>query len=299
MKQKKVIMSALSFGIALMSFQFLNATPISRLYITEEIFVLDVTGETLLRKEGQTRRLLSPIEGGEKAFDSGMIMELIQRFQSELGDFKTFYVYQKWELLKNKSLKVTVKEYDKAKWVPDPRFKDKNEAPKILEGVDVIKEEEKILKYFEPINWVSAANNDKKVVLRIIPNIEDSKPLLDLSELPISSEHIILYNNHDNIWIRDFGVEGKFIGIKIHNFGGFLISFNKFEGAKEMGSAYANKINLYFEKNLMATLLSETPFLPFGIKAKIYGVYKKDVSKTEKYTSPIIYSGNTHKQFSW
>ena len=298
MNLKKVMLGMFGFGVVLMSFQLLSATPLSRLYITEEIFVLDEAGTTLLRKEGQTRKLINQIEGAE-FFDSGMLMESTQTFRSELGDFKPFYVYQKWEVLKNKSIKVTVKEYDKIKWVPDPRFEDKRKAPKILEGVNIIKKEEKVLKYFEPINWVSETNSDKKVVLRITPNIEDSKPLLNLSELPISSEHITLYDNLDNIWIRDFGVEGKFIGIKTHAFGAFIISFDEFEGGKEMGSAYGNKINLNVDKKLKVTLLSETPFLPFGVKAKVYGIYRKDVPKTEKYTSPIIYSGNTYKQFSW
>ena len=143
MNLKKVMLGMFGFGVVLMSFQLLSATPLSRLYITEEIFVLDEAGTTLLRKEGQTRKLINQIEGAE-FFDSGMLMESTQTFRSELGDFKPFYVYQKWEVLKNKSIKVTVKEYDKIKWVPDPRFEDKRKAPKILEGVNIIKKEEKV-----------------------------------------------------------------------------------------------------------------------------------------------------------
>lgn len=290
MKFKNKIVVGL-FGLLAVSVftSYATANLLSRLYITEEIFILDKSGTKLIKTIGGFRELRAS-EGKEK-IDSF-------RYTSGNKDFNKIVLHQVWEPQKDGSLKVLIEQYDDYRWVADPRFKGKKVDIKISRGVDLIKKEERVLKNFESISFVSAKNKDKRVVIRLTPHIDDEKTPKDLSHLPISSKHITLIDNARNVLIDDFGVNGKYIGIKTHAHGALLFSFYPFKDAKEIGFAYGNKIEIKTEKNKHVTFVSQTPFLPHDVRAIIYGIYKKTSGKGG-YTSPMITSNTSEKHIIW
>ena len=58
------------------------------------------------------------------------------------------------------------------------------------------------------------------------------------------------------------------------------MSYVPFKGAKEMGSAEGNEINLTVDKNFKIQVKSETSFLPAGMVAKVYAIYLPEVKST-------------------
>lgn len=266
-----------------------TANPLSRLFIKQEIYILDKSGTKLIRTIEGFRELRAG-EGKDKIDNFG--------FMTKGKDHGEIVLHQIWEPQKDGSLKVVIKQFDHHKWIPDPRFKGEKIDIKILSGVDIIKKEERMLKNFESISFVSATDKDKRVVIRLTPYIDDEETPKDISQLPISSKHITLIDNERNVLVDDFGVNGKYISIKTHARGALLFSFYLFKNAKEIGFAYGNKMEIKTEKNKHVTFISQTPFLPHGVRSKIYGIYKKTSGKGG-YTSPTISSANDEKHIAW
>lgn len=77
----------------------------------------------------------------------------------------------------------------------------------------------------------------------------------------------------DEVRYSDFN--GKYVGLSSHR-GTIAISYVPFKGAKEMGSVDGNLMELKVDKKFKIRLKSETDFLPAGVTAKVYAIYKPE-----------------------
>jgi hypothetical protein len=68
-------------------------------------------------------------------------------------------------------------------------------------------------------------------------------------------------------------------------------------GAKELGVAAGKEIQLQVADNERVTLTSETAFLPHGVRAKVFGLYRPE-QKTHKFSEGHIFGSNTEAEFS-
>lgn len=90
-------------------------------------------------------------------------------------------------------------------------------------------------------------------------------------------------------------MNGKYVGVITHK-GALFLSYSKFEGAQELGVAKNNEIELDLPDGSEIYLQSQTALLPKPLRAKVFGVFKKDL-KSERLTSVHMIDSNKEDQF--
>lgn len=254
----------------------------SRFEVRGEVYFLDSDGKKVLEKGSQSRIWKPRVFDGKAEIDHQWSSGSIQN-----GEFALHHI---WTVQDDGTIRVKVEEYGK---VED---KKKSNGEHDVQFSELLKKDERVLENFSPISWVSARPNAKhRVLIRFIPQISDEDQPKKITELPISGTDIMITDNEGSVWTEHNNVSGKYVGFTTHR-GSLFLSFYPFRGASEMGYASGNKIELQLGGKRVATLTSQSPFLPNDVRGIVYGYYRAD-QKTHRLSSTHTRTSNQENRF--
>jgi len=267
-----------SFLISVLAFAAHKPLEISelipRLEIKGEIFVLDPTGKRILFQQNESKSWR--IRG-----DKGRIEN---HWSSETEDYLVAF-HHIWEVQPDGSIRALIEQYGKIERdnKSDPNF------------TNLIKKQELILENFDPISWIVTEDKRRRVVARFTPRMRADDTPKSLSDLPISGTDIMVTDNKGFVWAENADVDAKYVGL-ITSRGALFLSYYPFQGATELGSASDNKIEINLDKKHEVTITSEIPFLPKGVHARVYGMYKPE-KQTARLSSLHTVTSNHEDRF--
>ncbi len=254
----------------------------SRLEVRGEIFYFDSEGKRLLEKSSQWRLWRLRMTSGKAEIES--------RWSSGSVQGNEFAIHHVWTVQEDGSVKVLIEEYAR---VEEGKGSDGKSDVKF---VDLIKKDERVLSDFSPISWVSVRPDHKRrVVIRFTPNLSDEPEPRRLVDLPISGSEIMITDNVGNLWTEHNTLSGKFVGFTTHK-GSVFISYSPFKGASEIGFASGKRIELRLDGTKVATLTSQTDFVPVNVRALVYGIYRPS-QRTTRLTSTHTRSSSEESKF--
>ena len=250
-----------------------------QLEVRGEIFVLDSTGQHLLDGVAEWREWRANNKLGT--------IESNWSYTSNLN--KPVALHHVWKISDDGTIHVTIEQYERID-------KDgKGEVNYNVKYNHLLKKQEFTVTDFSPIIWQSVVETDKRVIARLVPSLRPPEESRKLGEVPLSGKDSVMRDNLGRVWSDHLNFTGEYVGLRTHK-GSVFMSFIPFKGSKELGWAKGNDLTLDLGSNLSTTITSTTAFVPADIKAKIYGVYKPDVS-TERFSSTNIMTTNLESQF--
>lgn len=255
----------------------------ARFEVKGEVYYMNAKTGGEVEKNHQSRLWKTRGDGGKSEIDHQW-----SAGSEQMGDFAIKHV---WTVQDDGSVKVKIEEY--AQVVDGKNDKGERET----QFKELLKSEERVLENFEPLSWVSVRPNKlgKKIVVRFTPQLGDEEPIQKLGELPISGVDLVLTDNEGRMWMNNNTLSGKYVGLTTY-YGSLFLSFYPFKGAKELGFAEGNKIELNLGEKKVATLLSQTAFLPQDVRAIVYGIHRP-LQKTARLSSIHSRSSNKEDRF--
>jgi len=207
-----------------------------------------------------------------KKIVSGPERTTLKRTNSETGEiegswssgfnFGDIILRYNYKVQEDGTIKATIEEFAKSD-------KDGN----FSESLD---KKELVLENFEPIVWKVKNIKDKTFIVRFILTVREISSPVAIEKIPVSGTNIMVTDSAGYLWSRNTNLDGNYISVRTHR-GSIAMSYVPFKGAKEMGSAEGNEINLTVDKNFKIQVKSETAFLPAGMVAKVYAIYLPEV----------------------
>ncbi|HEY8271627.1 MAG TPA: hypothetical protein VIG33_12120 [Pseudobdellovibrionaceae bacterium] len=188
-----------------------------------------------------------------------------------------------WKVNADGTIKVTIEEFAN--------------SSKEGEFSHLIEKKEFTLENLEPIVWKVKNVKDKSFIVRYIPSLREISKPIALESLPVVGTGLTVSDNAGFLWVADTKeyLDGKFVGLTTHR-GTIALSYVPFKGAKEMGVAEGNQINLKVDKKFQINFKSETAFLPAGVIAKVYAVYLPE-KKSKGVNSVHSFSSSSEERF--
>jgi len=247
-----------------------------RFELQGEVYILDASGEHILKKSEEERKWRPSEKTG--------IIE--SNWSVESNQFHPLALYHHWEIENDGRIKAMIEQYDRME------AKDRNSPVK--KG-KLLKREEFFLKDFQPYMWTSVVEKDQKVIVRFTPRILEDKSPQAISDFPIAGSDIVVSDKTGSVWARGVDMNGKYVGVITHH-GALFLSYSKFQGAKELGIAKNNEIELDLDDGSEVYLQSQSAFLPKPIRGKVFGVFKKNL-KSERLTSVHMIDSNKEDRF--
>lgn len=244
--------------LALASFASLNlahAAPLTtadvraRFELRTDIYTLDASGKKLVSGPAFTGvARMNP--------DSGRIDD------SHGGHFNgnKLFIHDTWSVLDDGTIKVSIEEYSDEK---DHKF------------LGLLQKKEWVLENFEPISWQSQQKNPERLLIRFVPALREVARATSMDGVPLSGKDVIVTDSEGYLWADELQVSGKYAGFTSHR-GTLVLSYQPFKGAQELGAAEGKDMDLKASKKLTIKLHSATDFLPAGLTAKVYGIFKSD-----------------------
>jgi hypothetical protein len=202
-------------------------------------------------------------------------------------DIEPISLKQVWTVDSSGKLKVHIQQFDNKSVEID-------DTGKVVNRGKPIQEKEFTLKNFEPITWVAYTNKKHRAVVRITPELAFDKEPIEIGRLPISAKEMIAADNKGFVWTPEASFSGEYITLKTSR-GTIHISYLPFKGSKEIGFAEENKIRLGLGKKHYLRLISNAPFLPSGMQAKVFG--RVNLSEKVAPGSTHIQSSDKEKEF--
>jgi hypothetical protein len=237
-----------------------------RLQINADIYIVDSSGKKIISGPERTNYWRLSLDKG--TLKGGWS----SRFSAGLIAFE-----QSWEVDNNGSIKVSIGEYAQ---------EENGKMTKLLE------KKEFIIENFEPITWKVKNIKSQNFIVRFIPTLREISSPISVDNLPIAGTQISISDNNGYLWADDVQLNGKYSGFTSHR-GSLALSYVPFKGAREMGIAEGNHITLNVDKKFQINLKAATSFLPAGVVARVYAIYKPDV-KSKGFNS--LHSFDTNKE---
>lgn len=254
-----------------------------RLEVKTEVFRTDKSGLVLHKQGGETRtsRYAKNAKPGDPLEDN---------FGSNANDPDGIVMRTAWRVDANGSITVDIEEFGGQKVVGSSL------GDQVREPVNSLKKQKIAVENFAPVTWISQRPNaNERVVVRLTPSLRDDDTPKALSELPISVQDGVVFDNAGNLWSSNFSADGKFFGL-VSNRGAIALSYYPFRGAKAIGAAVGNKIEVSLPDNRTVTILSQTGLLPSSTHAVVYGFVDLK-QKTKRIGSVSTYSSNREANF--
>ncbi len=245
-----------------------------QLVIEGNIYVLNGSGEKLLFEAREERTWKFAKDG-----------DLLSHWSFKADKVEPIALKHRWKLGNDGRLHVDIKQYSSME--KDPSDKD----PKVGK---LVKEKKFVLSNFEPITWKVRQTKEETVVVRLTPRLIRKQEAQQVGRIPISGKNMIMADNKGFVWTPDATFSGQFVSLKT-NRGTVHLSYQKFSGAKELGTASENKMRVNLGKKHYLNLISTAPLLPHGLEAKVYG--KVDLSSKAQPGSTHIISSDQEKEF--
>lgn len=234
-----------------------------RLYVIGEMFVLDASGKRLLQRGAEWRKWNNRDQTGK----------IESNWSSQMDEGVTVALHHRWEVQEDGSLKALIEQFAEIVDKKDggPEFK------------KLVKKEEFVVENFQPVTWVAVQDEKSRIIVRFSPSLSEEPETTQIGEIPISGSELVISDNLGNVWASEVDLQAKFAGFITHR-GGLFLSYYPFAGAKELGYAAGNLMELSPDKKLIVKLKSQSLFLPAGTRAKVYGIYDAN-KKTHRLTS--------------
>lgn len=250
-----------------------------RFVVTAEVFVFDASGKKLLAKMPETSVI--------KAALGSTSGPLVDRWASRTGLFEGLLAMKaSWDIGADGAIKVTLTEY-----VSDSEKAKDGENRYARE----LKTEERTLDFMGPVNWVSLNNHaGKKVIVRYTPNLRDNAAN-DVTAVKIISEKTAVVDSKGVVWADHLSLEGKYVGLTTHR-GTLLLSYYPFKGAKFMGVAQGNRMEVALDNKVVVSLISQSNYLVGSGSAKVYGIYQPE-RKSKDFSDNHITASNQEGEF--
>ncbi len=261
----------------------------SRLEIAGEVYVYDQAGEKLLNKMSNDQFFRSGygLGGESNQKNKDELCKIKSSWGSDSSVFTgPLFIYHEWIVSPDGKMKAVVKQYA-----------EKNK--KMGRGEEgfskLLKEETYQIKDMSPITWPSVSHKNERVVLRFTPSLVSDNSPKDLKQIPFSGEDLVVVDNAGNLWAKNLGAKGVYVGFKsLH--GSLFLSYYPFKGSSVIGAASESKIELRLPEQKLVFIYSKTPFLPDGINAKVYGIYFPQYKATS-LNSQSVSTSDEEKNF--
>ncbi len=247
-----------------------------RFAVRSEVFVLDVEGKRLLVPAGEERVYRASDKTGIIDFGSGIGSD----------QHAPIYLEGTWRVLDDGSIEGVVAQFKEQKVVAGGRPRH--------EGL--LKRETFRVRDMASVLWKSSLDTTKAVVVRFTPSFDasDGDPL-ELGTLPIALSEASISDSKAQLWADRFSNVSRFVAVTTHR-GRLAMSFSPFKGAKALGEAKGHRIELTLEDGRRVSVQSESPILPSGLRARVYGIYTAN-KKTGGLNSTSVSSTNTEDRF--
>lgn len=247
-----------------------------QLTLTGRIYVTSPDGEILYRQGAESRIWKFSSTG-----------DLISHWAYTADHIPEFFLKSKWEIDQKGRLSVHIQQFDSM--TPDPRGK----APKLGK---LLKEERKVIKNLQPIVWETQRTKELRTVIHIIPSLAAKEQRTqDLGQLPISAKGLMAADNKGQLWIQNASFSGSFVSLKTYN-GTVHLSYHPFKGSEEIGFVKNNRMRVTVKGKRKLTLLNSSPFVPAGVRGKVYG--RVDLKKiSDSPNSLFIQTSSKEKEF--
>ncbi len=252
MFQKSTLIIVIALASLVSAKEFSTQDIRERLQVHADIYHLDPSGKKILNGPESTNYWRS---NSEKGTISG-------GWSSNFKDDLIALRYN-WKVEDDGTIKVSIEEYSRTDKEGESRF----------EGL--LDKKEFVLENLEPVVWKVKNIKNRNVVVRFIPSLREISAPISVESLPVAGTEISISDNNGYLWAEGVELNGKYAGVTSHR-GTIVVSYLPFEGAREMGVAEGNKIILNVDKKFQIKMKGSTPFLPSGIIAKVYALYRPE-----------------------
>lgn len=257
-----------------------------RLKITEEVLVFDESGERIVdsfSKERSSRGGVdnpreSSVHKKEEICTSGSFSG-----KSSSAFDGTIYFLHEWTVLSDGRIKI--------KYEQGERFDGRGRDSKLVGSTG---RHEAILKDFSAITWVSPLHKKQRVVVRLVPSLEEGQSTKELGKFPVTFENAVIYDGVGKLWAVNVTADGEFIAMTtVH--GGLMLSYQPFPGAKKIGRAAGREIRFKAKDGVTILIKSESAILPGDIGADVYVMFEPSL-RSKGITSQSISSGKNAEE---
>jgi hypothetical protein len=124
-----------------------------------------------------------------------------------------------------------------------------------------------------PVVWRSAADAEKRVIIRLTPQISHEEEPQALAHTPIGGKELMVVDNQGRLWADRVSLAGKYVALTTAR-GQVAFSYYPFKGATPIGVATGRRMELDLDNKLKLSLVSEDPLLPGDARAIVYGLYR-------------------------
>ena len=245
-----------------------------QLEITGHVYLLNEDGD-ILYSEGRE----------EREWKFGRTGDIISHWSFSSDAIELIALKHVWSIDKKGRIQVHIQQYSDMK-------QDRKRGKTILGKL--IKERKMTVSNFEPITWKVTDSKNQIIAVRFTPKLKNTEESQTIGKLPISAKNMIVADNRGFVWTHDASFSGEYVSLKTTQ-GTLYMSYQKFKGAREIGFANGNKMRIDIGKKHYLRLVSTSPLLPYGTKAKVFG--KVDLNRKGKSGSTHITSSSEEKDF--
>jgi hypothetical protein len=245
----------------------------SRLEVKGEIFVLDQSGKKLIA-----------VPAGYSNWRGNGTAPLESNWGSR-GNYGSIFLHQVWTTKPDGTISVLIEEY--------AREEEESKTGNFQKFAGLLKKSEFTIENFSSVTWKIQNIKDKNVVVRLTPSLRVQLETIDIADLPIAGRDVMITDNKGFLWSQKSSFSGSYVALKTHR-GTIAVSFRPFAGAKQIGEARENEINIKLPNDISVSMRSETAFLPAEMGGKIYGLYISEL-KSDSPRGTHIWSSSTEE----
>jgi hypothetical protein len=245
----------------------------TRLEISGDIYVVDATGNKVLFRGPESRQWKFPSAG-----------KVESNWSAQIGDYPAIAIKHVWTVGEDGVLRVKFQQFETMNKVGE----DVGGDFRSVKYGKLIKEEERIAKDFSPVIWTAFENEKYRMVVRFIPTLQEVSGTKSIADFPIAGTDVLISDNQGHTWTEPMdSLDDKYIAFVTHR-GEIALSYYEFPGAKIIGKAKGNLIEIELEKGLRVRLTSASPFVPGEMTSKVFALYNKDRKSPRVSSTHII-----------
>ena len=252
-----------------------------RLKVTEEVLVFDESGEKVVDSHSQIRGGGASLNGPSNSSDKDSKAECSKGAssgQSSSSFDGPIFFHHEWTVLSDGRIKVSYEQGE--------GFEGHGREAKLVGSTG---RQELVVKDFSAISWASPLHKKQRVVVRLVPTLEEGQSTKELGQFPIIIDNGVIYDGAGKLWAINLTAEGEFIAMTtVH--GGIMLGFQAFPGGKKIGRAAGREIRFKDKDGSTIVVKSEAPILPGQVAADVY-VLLEPKYKSKGVTSQSISSG--------
>lgn len=254
--------------------QISNKTFRQKLSIKGELFVMDASGKKLQSPTPDIREW--------RAGSKSNRIEAV--WKTTAKGIRDIAVIMECDIRDDNSISMTLKQYESIQ----------GHYGKLGKIGKLINEQKIDVENFAGVSYVAENGPNHRVVLRFTPTMEAGREETTIDKISIGGDTgtFIVSDNQGYLWADNVRFGGVISGLSTHR-GAVVFSFYPFKGAKEMGTAVGNKIELGLTDTLKLTIRNNEALVPGGSRIKVYAKY---VPKFKMDSPNSVFSWGQNKE---